>query len=208
MGDRQQLVPVPPRRVVGKEAGQMNKAHKGMRLWRIVVLLALAFAAVGVPTAQAYDYWTCPSEFRDAVDQFKAEGGGADFGDDLHLGGAPQGTAVVCWDGNLRNANAARVILRGKLYHDNLPDLCCGGEPAGEELCVSTVIKFVDANGNVRATHTEPDLCGDPGLRSRELNVTVALPVTRMRLELYTKGYNAGDVPRVERTKVVTASFH
>jgi hypothetical protein len=188
-----------------KEAGQMNKAYKGMRLWRIVALLALAFAAVGVPTAHAYDYWTCPGEFRDAVDQVKAEGGGADFGDDLHLGGAPQGTAVVCWDGNVRNPNAARVFLRGKLYHDNLPGGCCapGGAPAADDLCVSAVIKFVDANGTVRATHTEPDLCGDPGLRSREVNVTVNVPVTRMRLE-----NNAGDPPLVDRTKVVTASFH
>jgi hypothetical protein len=187
-----------------KEAGQMNVAHKVTGLWRIVALLVLVFGAVGVPRAQAYDWWTCPSEFRDAVDQFKAEGGGADFGDDLHLGGAPQGTAVVCWDGNVRNPNAARVFLRGKMYRDNLQ-----GYNVSEQLCVFTVIKFLDANGTVRATHTEPDLCGDPGLRSREVNVTVTVPVTRMRLDLFTKLVNdIGDPPQTDRTKTVTASFH
>lgn len=184
----------------------MNKAHNVTGLWRIVALLVLAFATQSVPTAQAYDWWTCPGEFRDAVDQFRAEGGGADFGDDLHLGGAPQGTAVVCWDGNLRNPNAARVILRGKMYRDNAQ-----GIGVSEDLCVFSVIKFLDANGTVRATHTEPDLCGDPGLRSREVSVTVTTPVTRMRLELFTKRVFddvIGEPPAVERTRTATASFH
>jgi hypothetical protein len=43
---------------------------------------------------------------------FKMNGGEVDFGDDLHLGGSPQGNAIVVWsiDG--------RVAIRGRLYSD------------------------------------------------------------------------------------------
>jgi hypothetical protein len=185
-----------------EEAGQMNEAHKVTGLWRIVALLVLAFAAQGVPTAQAYDGGTCPGEFRDVVRQFKVDGGDVDFGDDLHLGGAPQGTAVACWDGNVQNANAARVILRGKLYLDY--------RTIGDStVCASAVIKFLNANGTVRATHNTPDLCGTGGLRSRDVGVTVALPVTRIRLELFGRYDDAfGDPPHTDLARSVNVSFH
>jgi hypothetical protein len=48
------------------------------------------------------------------VESFKIDGGYVDFGDDWHVGGSPQGDAVVGWsiDG--------RVAVKGKLYSDNL----------------------------------------------------------------------------------------
>jgi hypothetical protein len=197
-----------------KEAVQVNKAHKGTRLWRIVALLVLAFAAVGVPTAQAYDMWTCPGEFRDAVDQFKMEGGEADFGDDLHLGGAPQGTAVACWDGNVQSADASRVILRGKLYLDRpvpvpLPGPGSGPPTAANQVCAFAVIRFVNANGTVRATRTVPDLCGSTGLKSRDVTEAVNVPVTTIRLDLFARfSNNIGDPPHTEMVKTVHVRFH
>jgi len=50
------------------------------------------------------------------VETFKIDGGQADFGDDPHLLGAPQGDAVVCW------LNSGKVAVLGKLYSDNFRD--------------------------------------------------------------------------------------
>jgi hypothetical protein len=47
------------------------------------------------------------------VESFKINGGSVDFGDIAHLGGAPQGDAVICW---LKNG---RVAVMGKLFSDN-----------------------------------------------------------------------------------------
>jgi hypothetical protein len=51
------------------------------------------------------------------VETFKISGGNADFGDEPHVGGVPQGTAVVCW------LTDGRVAILGKLYSDNFRDL-------------------------------------------------------------------------------------
>lgn len=50
------------------------------------------------------------------VEPFRINGGEVDFGDLLHLGGAPQGDAVVCW------LNDGRVAVMGKLFSDNFQD--------------------------------------------------------------------------------------
>jgi hypothetical protein len=70
--------------------------------------------------AQAYDRGTCNSIYGaqnvDVAAQFTIETGTAgnfDFGDDLHLFGAPQGTAVVC------STHDGRVRLIGKGFPDN-----------------------------------------------------------------------------------------
>jgi hypothetical protein len=47
------------------------------------------------------------------VETFRIDGGKVDFGDILHVGGVPQGTAVVCW------LNNGRVVVAGKLFSDN-----------------------------------------------------------------------------------------
>jgi len=72
--------------------------------------------------AEAFDSGTCNSLFgadnvRSAV-AFKIDTGAVgkvDFGDHLHLGGAPQGTAVVC------SSKARAVAVRGYLFTDT-PD--------------------------------------------------------------------------------------
>ncbi|MDT5091111.1 MAG: hypothetical protein QOH60_474 [Mycobacterium sp.] len=193
----------------------MNKVQRGTRLGRIAALLVVAFAAVGVPTAQAYDVWSCPGDFRSKVVQFKMEGGVGDFGDDLHLGGAPQGTAVACWDGNVQNANASRVFLKGKSYLDlpsvvlpDLPGLPPGGGTVAGPVCTFATIRFVNANGTVRATRTTPELCGTTGLKSRDVNEAVNVPVTTIRLDLSARFSNSiGDPPHTEVVKTVHVRF-
>lgn len=50
------------------------------------------------------------------VESFKINGGDVDFGDHLHLGGSPQGNAIIVWsiDG--------RAAVRGVLFSDNFRD--------------------------------------------------------------------------------------
>jgi hypothetical protein len=50
------------------------------------------------------------------VEAFKLKGGEVDFGDHLHVGGEPQGNAIVVWsiDG--------RAAVRGVLFSDNFRD--------------------------------------------------------------------------------------
>ena len=69
--------------------------------------------------AQAFDSGNCNSTFGAAnvidVDQFSKDtgtSGRVDFGDHMHLGGAPQGTAVACW------SSTGRVLLKGYLFSD------------------------------------------------------------------------------------------
>ena len=47
------------------------------------------------------------------VETFKINGIKVDFGDILHVGGAPQGDAVVCW------LTDGRVAVIGRLFSDN-----------------------------------------------------------------------------------------
>ncbi len=93
-------------------------ASRGTFLTRTLGPLALGAGALllqGAP-ASAFDRTDCNAMFGSAnvarVQQFNIEAGRADFGDELHLFGAPQGKAVICWslDG--------RVAVKGKLYAD------------------------------------------------------------------------------------------
>jgi hypothetical protein len=77
---------------------------------------AAALACLAGP-AQAYDRGTCEAESGAAMivddDRLSVNGGKVDFGDILHLGGAPAGTAVVCW----RADGGVRVV--GRLFADS-----------------------------------------------------------------------------------------
>lgn len=84
---------------------------------RRAMMVAAGTVLVGMPAAAAMDRGDCERLFAAAnvqrVVQFSIDRQGADFGDELHLGGAPLGKAVICWsiDG--------RIAVRGRLYaHD------------------------------------------------------------------------------------------
>ena len=74
------------------------------------------------------------------VSAFSIDGGKADFGDDLDIGGAPRGTAVVCW------SRDGRASVKGKLYADQL----CGPLRPCDALTVAAEISFQsqDARGH------------------------------------------------------------
>ncbi|MDT5095974.1 MAG: hypothetical protein QOH60_5337 [Mycobacterium sp.] len=137
-----------------------------------------AGAAQGVPAAQAYDRSACSQGVSwNQVDQISLEGDFADYGDDPHLGGAPRGTAVVCWDGNAYYANATRVQVIGKMYSDN-------GGTGDDQICTWAVISFL-GGGKVRATHETRRVCSRGGLQSLDDNVTVNLPIAKVKIELF-----------------------
>ena len=67
--------------------------------------------------ARAFDYGDCYVVFAAAnvarVAPVRIDAGAADFGDLLHLGGAPQGNAVICW------STDGRVAVKGLVFADN-----------------------------------------------------------------------------------------
>jgi hypothetical protein len=162
-------------------------------------IVLLASAAQVVPAAQAYDRSTCSQGVSwNQVDQISLEGDFADYGDDPHLGGAPRGTAVVCWDGNAYYANATRVQVVGKMFNDN--------RHFGDEVCTWGVLSFL-GGGTVRATHETPAVCSLGGLQSSEDNVVVNLPIAKVKIELFTstearRGGEPGPII-LERTEFV-----
>jgi hypothetical protein len=116
------------------------------RRWRAAALAptALVLALVGpivgvtVAAAPAGATPTCGGT-HDDVDTVRVDTGSTgkvDFGGDPHLFGAPQGSAVVCWD-HLPNGDNF-VELDGQLYWD---DLFVGG-------CAEIVIDFFDSSGH------------------------------------------------------------
>jgi hypothetical protein len=144
----------------------------------LVVLIACA--ALGVSVAHAYDRSTCgTSRSWEEVDQFRMSAGIPDLGDDLHLGGAPQGTAVACWDGNLANATATTVFVKAKLYRDSTTI----GPGAESDACAIARFLFSDGANGLRATRTRT-VCGEAGLRSGIVELVVSAPVHKIRIEL------------------------
>jgi hypothetical protein len=158
--------------------------------WIASAVVLLGSLAPAVPAAQAYDASTCGSGTSwDDVDQFGVNLGVVDFGDDLHLGGTPRGTAVACWDGNVQNGTASKVTLTGKLYRDS----------GSSEPCASIEVLFLDGAAGVRARHRPPELCGPGGLRSRVVNVTVNVPVNRIRILLYRGNGSCCEIQQLQR---------
>jgi hypothetical protein len=158
--------------------GRTDKRRR--RLSTVAAVALMACLGLGVPSAHAYDASTCPSERSwEDVDQFRISGGIPDFGDELHLGGAPQGTAVMCWDGNLANANATTVFLKARLYRDG------GGAGHDSDACAIAGISFLDGANAVRATRTRT-VCGSSGLRSEIVQLFIVnLPVHRITINLF-----------------------
>jgi hypothetical protein len=83
------------------------------------VSLSIAVGAIvaWAGPARAYYYGDCYVVFAAAnvakVTPVRINAGGADFGDLLHIGGVPQGNAVICW------STDGRVAVKGLLFADN-----------------------------------------------------------------------------------------
>lgn len=160
------------------------------------VVAAAASAVLFAAAAQAMDKGDCDRLFAAAnvqrTDQFSLNRDGADFGDELHLGGAPLGTAVVCWsiDG--------RAAVRGRLY--------AHGRDATEAI---VEIRFRRTNG--RFTNiTRRSVSTQGGLFPAGLTVEKVSPVgnfNRVRVQLFVFRAPALAVP-ARRVLVATQNFN
>jgi hypothetical protein len=112
----------------------------GMSRW-VRPITALAFAAGSIAAfagaAHAFEPANCNDLSAATVsgfNVFKVDAGKADFGDFIHLFGAPQGNAVICWFSN------GRVGVEGYVFADSL---------SGDPLVATAEIRFQRANGHV-----------------------------------------------------------
>jgi hypothetical protein len=177
------------------ESGNDKHGRQGMRRRIVTVTLAVAalvagLSAASVPAAHAYDQNNCSAGMRADVDQFKVDTGGSgdvDFGDDAHLGGVPQGTAVVCW-----GSGGSSVSLQGKLFWDSFDPGC-----ADAEVTVfnrdNVGVSFQDYAG----------ICSNGGLRSKIIEHSMfsnAADLSRIRIRLFRRSLQSA------RTLVISVS--
>jgi hypothetical protein len=133
--------------------------------------------------AEAFDSGTCNSLFgADNVrgaSPFKIDtgtDGKVDFGDHLHLWGAPQGTAVVCFQ------NAGAVAVKGYLYADP-------GDAGVVNLNVRAEITYF--KGDVVGAASQHDISSftGTGLRFKLVNTLKSGGFfTKIRLRLFRNG--------------------
>jgi hypothetical protein len=109
----------------------------GMSKW-IQPITALAFA-VSIVTfagaARAFEPGNCNDLSSRAVtgfNTFRVDAGKADFGDEIHFLGAPQGDAVICW------FSGGRVGVEGKVFADSF---------SGEPVVATAEIRYTRTNG-------------------------------------------------------------
>lgn len=117
-------------------------ARSTSRAARLVAGLALTAAMLGshAAPARAFNASDCvgPGNVVD-VDTIQTSAGRADFGDLPHIGGAAQGTAVVCW------YDSGRVYIRGRLFVDSV-----------SRTCVTATIEFISRT----VTRQRYSVCG------------------------------------------------
>ena len=150
------------------------------RIARVAIAVVVAAASIVVASsspANAYDSNTCQPGLRSDVDQFKVDTGGSgdvDFGDDMHVGGAPQGTAVVCW-----STGGDSVSITGKLFWDSFD--------AG---CAAADVTVVRSDGSSASYQGLYEKCSSGGLRSTVVQSSYFGTVDnldRVRLRLFRK---------------------
>lgn len=135
---------------------------------------------VAAAPAAAFDQHDCYRQLGQlnvvSVQSFSIEAGEADFGDELHLFGSPQGDGVVCWSGD------GRVAVIGKIYADNL----CVPLQECEPLEATVKIRFQRANGRV-TNITRRSVLSQGGLASATVRKTSPNgQFDRVRIQLFT----------------------
>jgi hypothetical protein len=149
---------------------------------RATAALAVATVVAGAlvvtaPAARAYDQNTCQPGLRADVDQFRVDTGGSgdvDFGDDAHIGGSPQGTAVVCW-----STGGDSVSITGKLFWDSFD--------AG---CAAADVTIIRTDGTGASYQGLYEKCSSGGLRSTVVQSSFFGTIDnldRVRLRLFRK---------------------
>jgi hypothetical protein len=160
-----------------------NKTVETFRARIGLMVIAVSVAVAGVvavpltPAAHAYDQNNCSAGMRADVDQFKVDTGGSgdvDFGDDYHVGGVPQGTAVVCW-----GSSGSSVSLTGKLFWDSFDPGCADADV--------TVFR----NDGVGVSFQDySEICSNGGLRSKVIEHSMfsnAGNLSRIRIRLFRR---------------------
>jgi hypothetical protein len=156
--------------------GKAGRRLLGAAAAVVVAVAGLAVTAVG-PTAHAYDGNNCSAGMRADVDQFNIDTGGSgdvDFGDDAHIGGVPQGTAVVCW-----GSGGSSVSLTGKLFWDSFNPGCADADVA-----------IVRRNGTIGSFQEYSEICSNGGLKSRVVESSLfsnAANLSHVRLRLFRR---------------------
>ena len=171
----------------GAHVPARRTAHK-LTLAIAAAAIAVAALAAGPVTgsAEAYDKGTCDGIFGAAnvsTTQFKIDTGSAgkvDFGDLLHLGGVPQGTAVICWQTGTR-----RVAVRGVLFADDIDTV---GEREGD---VAMRITFFSGGTSLgsKKLGAQNAVLGYSTMR----HTTPGGPITKVRIELFRGSQNPAD---------------
>jgi hypothetical protein len=157
--------------------GKTGTGHRLLGAAVAAVLMATGLVTVVAPAAHAYDRNNCSSGMRSDVDQFKIDTGGSgdvDFGDDAHIGGVPQGRAVVCW-GN----GGSSVSLTGKLFWDSFDPGCADADVA-----------IVRRDGTVGSFQEYGEICSNGGLKSRVVESSLfsnAANLSHVRLRLFRR---------------------
>ena len=169
-----------------------------LRIGNWAASLAAAISGMflcSAPPAHAYDLNDCNRVVDTfAIQQFSINGGGADFGDLPHLGGAPLGTAVVCW------SPGGRVAVIGKLFADNL----CVPFRECTPLTATLKIRFRRSNGQFSPTITLTVLSQGNLAFGEVKRVSSSGNFNRVNLRLFTFQQTAlgptGNVLVAERT--------
>ena len=171
-----------------------GRAPLTIRSWTAGTTAIAALVTLAGP-ASAYDRQTCDVMFGSAnvrsIEQIAIEAGRADFGDELHLFGAPQGKAVICWslDG--------RAAVKGRLYADDFR----GPVEAIIE------IRFTRRDGRVTNITRRSVLTNGVILGNREVEkVSPRGNFSRVRIELFTFRAAELAVP-AERRRVASQTF-
>lgn len=173
----------------------IGPAIRNLTSWAAAIgAVGVAMSCLAAP-ASAYDRPTCDVMFGSAnvskIEQFAIEAGRADFGDEFHLFGAPQGKAVICWslDG--------RAAVKGRLYADDFR----GPVEAIVE------IRFQRRNGRVTNITRRSVLTNGVILGNREVEkVSPSGDFNRVRIQLFTFRATELATPS-ERRLVATQRF-
>lgn len=140
---------------------------------RSVITIAVAGILVLLTSqSQAYNKGDCNYLFGAANvakwEQFRILSSPADFGDDPHLLGNPQGTAIVCW------CKDGRVAIKGRLFSD-------GGN---DEASTQAKFRFFRTNGSY--TNFPLSTGSNNGVQSKLFYfVTDAGSYKKIRIRLY-----------------------
>jgi hypothetical protein len=183
----------------------MGRSKKSIGLFIGAALGGILFLLAGAAPASAFDQQDCYRQLGRtnvvSIQSFSIEAGDADFGDELHLFGAPQGDAVVCWSGD------GRVAVIGKIYAVNLCLPLRECEPVEAIVEISLQRFNRQTRSFTTVSSTRRSVLSQGGLASATVRRTSPNgQFDRVRIQLFTFSPPALAVPPAEQL-VATREF-